>query len=240
MNTLHPVADHEQLVAQGTYNYRPASLVPAASEAWSLTRLPDRGRVWRADVDDGAELWHLTVGADQRPDRLQVRRRDDAGRRYGATYTFFETEVVVTGAQVGRDTEEAVIELPTGYGLLWGPFAGRRLALPQSATPAESPWTVTLLALQRRSPDEGWLLARPVQAAVGVRDAGELVVPVGAFAAREYIFTADELGEDRAWFDEQGVVLRWQSERGVGSSPSMAELTQYRQMAGAEAERSGG
>jgi len=223
MRRLHPISEHEQTVAQGAYAYRQAGEHAGAGEEWELTRLPDGGHIYRVEAGDGEGLWHLMLAPDGRPDRLQLRLHDDAGRRFDATYTFFDTEVLVSGGQVGRRPEKDVTELPAGYSLLWLPFAGRGMARIGCDSEAGAAQAVPVYLMRQESPEDGWLSARPVDCAVERVRRGVLEVPAGSFEAEEIGFKIAELADQHGWFDEHGITLWWQSDDQV-----QAVLSRYR------------
>lgn len=223
MRRLHPISDHEQPVAQGQYDYLADGENTGIGEQWELTHLPDGSRLYRVEVGEGDGLWHLIVAPDGRPDRLQIRLRDDAGRRFDATHTFFEDEVVVSQGQVGKQTEQRAVSLQPGYGLLWAPFAGRELALTGYEADASGPQSAALYLIRRLSSDEGWLSGRSIRGAVGGSDNAILTMPAGSFEAREVVFSTSELPDQRGWLDEHGNVLRWEADSEV-----RAVLSRYR------------
>lgn len=223
MKRLHPVSDREQTVAQGRYVYLEAGTETGDGEAWELTRLPHGERIYRVDVAEGRELWQLMLAPDGRPDRLQVRLHDEAGRRFDATYTFFENEVMVSGGPAARKPAKEFIDLPRDYGVLWGPFAGRELCLLGYDPEAGAPQTRTLFLMRRLPAEEGWLSGAPDACAVGRSEGGTLRVPAGAFETEEVALSAPGLPDHRGWLDEHGVILRWAEAGDV-----RAVLSQYR------------
>lgn len=227
MRRLHPVSDEERVVAQGEHQYLRAGEPTETGEQWELTRRSDGCRIHRVEVGDGEGLWHLILESDGRPDRLQVRLRDEAGRRFDATYTFFEDEVMVVGGQVGLESKKNVVELPPRYGLVSAPFAGRELRLLGYDPEAGPQQTITQYLLRQRPSDEGWLSGRPVECMLEDLGESELEVPAGTFEAREVQFTTPDLPRQRGWFDRHGTLLRWQSGDRV-----QAVLSRYRRFDG--------
>lgn len=224
MRRLHPVSHHEHVVARGEYTYLQDGDPTGTVEEWELTRLPDGSRIYRVEIG-GTGLWHLIVAPDGRPDRLQVRLRDDTGRRFDATYTFFDQEVLVSGGQVGKRPEKGAVELPPDCGLVWAPFAGRELALARHDPKAGALQAVTLYLMRQQSPDDGWLSARPARCSVERVGSAVLEVPAGSFGTEEVMFAAPRLTEQRGWFDERGTVVQWQSGEQI-----QAVLSRYRRL----------
>lgn len=224
MKRLHPVAEREQTVAQGAYTYfDDGGEEMGIGEAWELARLPDGSGIYRADIGEGRELWHLMRAPDGYPDRIQVRLRDEAGRRFDVTCTFFPDEAVITRSQVGKQTEQRVVSLQPGYGLLWEPCAGRELALAGYDAGNGVPQTVNVYWVSRLTPDEDWLTGRLVRCVVGRSGAELLRVPAGSFQAESFVFSASDLPDQRGWLDERGTVLRWEADGEV-----QAVLSRYR------------
>jgi hypothetical protein len=200
------------MVAQGEYVYLRDGRPTGTVEAWELTRLPDGGRIYRAEVGDGAGLWHLMLAPDGRPDRLQARLRDEVGRRFDATFTFFDDEVMVAAGQVGKRPLKDFVELPSGFGLVWLPFAGREPALTGCGPEVIGLQPAVLYWMRRRSPKDGWLRAEAVECTVERAGRGMLEVPAGSFEAEEIVFAGPGMAGQRAWFGRHGTVLQWQSD----------------------------
>jgi len=211
------------MVAQGEYTYLRDGRPTGTVEAWELTQLPDGSRIYRAEIGDGVGLWHLMLAPDGRPDRLQARLRDEVGRRFDATFTFFGDEVLVAGGQVGkRDVREEVV-LPAGCGLLWVPFAGREPGLMGCGTDASDAQPAVLYVLRQHSPKNGWLSAAAVECTVERAGRGTLEVPAGSFEAEEIVFAGPDMAGQRAWFGRHGTLLQWHSD-----DQPQALLSRYR------------
>lgn len=210
MRRLHPVTHREQMVTQGEYVYLSDGEPTGTVEAWELTQLPDGSRIYRAEVGDGVGLWHLMLAPDGRPDRLQARLRDEVGRRFDATYTFFGYEVLVAGGQVGKRAVREAVVLPAGCGLLWVPFAGREPGLLGCGSDENDMQPAVLYVLRRRSPQEGWLRAEAAVCSVERAGRGMVEVPAGSFEAEEVVFAGPDMAGQRAWFGRHGTMLQWQ------------------------------
>lgn len=223
MRRLHPVSHPEQMVAQGEYVYLRDGQPTGTVEEWELTRLPDGSRIYRVEVGASDELWHLILAPDRRPDRLQVRLREEGGRRFDATYTFFDDEVMIAGGQVRERPVKNFVDLPPGFGLLWVPMAGRELSLLAYDPDAGDPQTVMLYVMHQRSPEEDWLSARPVRFAVERLGRDTLEVLAGSFEAEKVRLTVPGLADQQGWFDRHGTVLQWQS-----GDQTQAVLSRYR------------
>lgn len=186
MRKLHPVAPQEQLLREGRI-HRPDGTV----ETFTVHALPADRRAVRVEVQ-GAELWHLIVDQDGRPERLEA-RLTQGGRLMAATFTFFEDEVLVW-RQGGGPASEAVA-LPPGFRLLWPPAAGRDICL-AGATSEDAGPTAAMCCLIRPRRGEGWLGLRPVKFTVRQTAGGLALTTPGLPAAA-------------AEWDEDGWLVRW-------------------------------
>ncbi|RME46875.1 MAG: hypothetical protein D6791_07190 [Chloroflexi bacterium] len=211
------------MLAQGEYVYLQNGEPAGLPETWELTLLPDGSRINRVEVGESIGLWHLMVAPDGRPDRLQVRLRDEVGRRFDATYTFFDQEVIVAAGQVGERPRRHFVELPAGFGLVWVPFAGRDPVLMGCGPEVEGAQSVMLYVISQEPREAGWLSGNSVACLVERRRRSMLEVPAGSFDAEEIVITIPGHPDQRGWFDRHGTVLQWQ----VGGQ-TRAVLLHYR------------
>lgn len=192
MRRLHPVGRAETADETGTYR-RP----DGSAESYTVHRRVDGGHVVRVE-GEADDLWHLSLDPDGRPERIQVRLRDE-GRRVDATVTFFEDEALVW--RRGADPSSERVACPPGSRLLWAPMAGRGLAL---AGLVGAPDGRVEIGLVRVAPAPGSGLA---VAAVGGRlrrEAGGMMLDL------------DGAPSVRISLDERGRLLRWVESAGDG------------------------
>lgn len=165
MRKLHPTGPREIPVARGRL-----AVPGGGEEVWTAHRGPAGRTVVRVEDSSGC-LWYLAVDEAGRPERLQARLRDGAGS-LDATFTFFDDEVLVWRRGGGSASE--AIPMPTGYGLVWPPFAGRGLLL--AAAPGEAEWP--LWCLERVDLAAGGLVGR-LESVHLIRRAGTVEVHRG-------------------------------------------------------------
>lgn len=148
MRRLHPVGRHEVPVDQGAIRLPDGEL-----ETWTVHALPEGRHVVR--VEASGALWHLALGADALPERLQARWREGA-RDVEATVTFFDDEALIW--RRGAEPASEVVALPSGCRLLWPPVAGRDWCLAGIA--AGGPEAVAVVRLDRVEAARGSVVAR--------------------------------------------------------------------------------
>ncbi len=211
MKRLHPPSEREILVAEGKYSHPATADQPAQVEQWEITRLPDEARIYRVDVANGMALWHLMVAPDGRPDRLQVRLHDGQGLSFEATFTFFDHEWMIVSGQQGQKPQRKFLDGPSdGWGIMWGPIAGRELALRSLKQGPSRSYKGRLYLLQQRSPAQGWLAGRWVRVEMLAADQEQVLVPAGAFEANVCTLVVPESPEHHVWIESQGMVVQWQ------------------------------
>lgn len=203
MRVLHPVRAQEALLDAGTL-IRPDGGV----ESWQVHRLP-AGRTAVRVESDGPALWHLVLDAEGRPERVQVRLRDE-GRTAEATLTFFEDEVLIWRRGAQPDSES--IALPPGTRLLWPPIAGRERCMAGLLGPAMDddgavprPDAAMFLLVRRRTPDKGWLSARLAKLTVLSRADGLALSSPGL---PEMTLSVEVDGRLRGWTEDGAAVVR--------------------------------
>lgn len=194
MRVLHPVRPHEALLDAGT-------LVRAdgAVEAFQVHALDADRAVVRVE-SGGPALWHLVVGGDGRPERLQVRLRD-GGRTLDATLTFFDDEVLVW--RRGAEPASEAIAVPPGTRLLWPPVAGRERCL--RGLGGASPEAVMFLLVRLRPPDRGWLTTRLAKLTAAATADGVALASPGL---PDMALSVDDDGRLAGWVEGGAAVRR--------------------------------
>lgn len=223
MQYLHPPAEHERLVARGVYIYLRNNQA-VGQEAWELHELRDGSGVWRSDVRDehGQVLTHMMINSGRRVDRLQLRWHPKQMADRQAVYTFFDDNVMIV--QQGR---RLVLDLPPDYRLMAVDIGSRALALPVLDWNSTEPAVQMVFTVQLR---EDFFWSKPVKWSAYPLGT-DMSVSVGdtSYPTRAVRLTVPGLPDQRGWFDEYGIPLRWQS--GEGDDAWEAWLTEYTRMA---------
>lgn len=117
----------ERIVAAGQYRYEQAGQPTGAVEHWRLTAVSAPYHFLRVDLDGrstsgNSYLYHLTLGENGRPERLQYRFWNDKLTISG-NVLLDQNMVTATRVVNGRSYEEH-ITLPTDYGFAFPAVTG--------------------------------------------------------------------------------------------------------------------
>jgi len=223
MRRLHPVGPREKLVDAARYEHPDGVIEESEVHAQDGDRLVVRVAV-RAPHEPATviALWHLTLGPERSPERVQLRLMD-RGRRMEAALTFFPGEALVW--RRGAEPASQAVMLPPAPRLLWPPFAGRDICLaglaPSEQDGAESDPKVagsqglaSAVALLRRVPTaEGGVVLESSQVQAKLlkrlapKDEGGAALILG--------LESPELGRMRAELDDRGLAIAWHTDKGV-------------------------
>lgn len=147
MRTLIRELPYERPIAAGRYRYQRDGEPTGATESWRLTAAAEGYRFLRVDLNAQAApsgdsyLYHLTLDADGRPDRLSFRFFGSAFQA-GGNLLFDEDAVTLARTVNGRRFEEER-ELAPGYAF-WFPATAGLALLAANAGDDETAPTVTL------------------------------------------------------------------------------------------------
>lgn len=108
----------ERILAAGQYRYEQDGRPTGALEHWRLTAVHEPYQFLRVDLDGrpasgNSYLYHLTVGENGRPERLQYRFWGNGLTISGNV--LLELETIMATRQVNGRTDEEVVTLPTDY-----------------------------------------------------------------------------------------------------------------------------
>ncbi len=217
MRTIHSIHLSEQVIAKGAYEYVVSGKPNGCIETWQITQLPDGQTVVRADVDassmDGGGshmVSHMVFSDRGDPAWLRV-RYGDANLGNAAQYTFNKATVQIVRKPAGYGVRQEVVDIAEDYGIDYPPVIGHDYPWRRYGVREPS----SMRAIPIFSPDfweEGGsnLTGRVVRFRITPMGTAPCEVPAGLFeeAARFDVVTDDGV-KAQAWFDEQGIPLRW-------------------------------
>ncbi len=216
MQMLHELHPREKKVCRGEYRCLVGGLEIDYAESWLVTRLPNGQQVIRAEVrgDSGGEqahlLTHMVRDADELPTWLRMRY--GRGALGGAVqYTFRPATVQIARQTWGLRPWQEVVDIAEGYEIDYPPIIGRDYVW-RAYPPNEQ---MEVRSLPVFSPDlwtdEARLLTgRTLRYNVRLEPDSGCVVPAGQFRHAEHFkLTLSDGERAEAWYDEEGVPLRW-------------------------------
>ncbi len=216
MRVLHPPTADETLVCRGSYRYLHNGEPTGQVERWQISCLPDGSEIVRADVDGRKSarayslITHLLRRSDGRPIWLRLRYvtpEINAAAQYN-----FEDDSVRTARQattLPRRIE--TLEIAANYAVEYPPVIGHDF--PWRGYPSHARGEQVLIPIF--SPDlwaeEGQALSgRALRYNVRPWGTETCTVPAGTFeAAHRFRIILSDGVEAIAWFDGQGIPLRW-------------------------------
>jgi hypothetical protein len=218
MQMLHAVHPGERLVSSGEYRYFTNGQPSGYEEHWQVTRLPNGQEVVRADVrgpdSQGSRsqiVTHLVREASGRPAWLRLRSGTGHLDR-AAQYTFKEASVRIARQLAGEAVRQEVIDIAAGYEVDYPPVIGHDFVW--RGYPVDG--AGMRRAIPIFSPDlwgddsEGGLTGRALRYNVRPLEVGLYHTPAGAFEeVRHFSITLSDGVRAEAWYDAQGVPLRW-------------------------------
>ncbi len=215
MRVLHPLRAEETLLGRGRYRYLRSGKPTGDVETWYLTRLPDGSEVVRADLDarksNGMSLvTHLHRPSVGCPNWLRL-RYFGGGLNTAAQYSFEEDSVRVARMTSDFRRQQEVVELAAGY------VVNYHLVISSDYVwrgyPAGASGESRLIPVF--SPDlwaEGdrILTGRALRVSIQPLEPETCLTPAGRFeGAQVYAVSFDDGVEATAWYDQQGMPLRW-------------------------------
>lgn len=216
MRVLHQLTADERLLSRGLYHYLQEGKPSGQVERWQISRLPDGHEIVRADVDGRQTphpyslITHLLRRPDGRP--VWLRLRYLAPEINAAAQYSFEADAVRTARQattLPRRIE--TLEIAANYVVDYPPVIGHDFpwrGYPESAN--GEPLLIPIFSPDLWAGGDEALSGRVLRYNVRPLKPQTCAVPAGTFmAARRFRIIFSDGVEAVAWFDEQGIPLRW-------------------------------
>ncbi|MFW6063816.1 MAG: hypothetical protein ACOC9V_06525 [Chloroflexota bacterium] len=206
MRTLIRELPYEKPIAGGRYRYQCDGQPTGAVESWRLSHAADDYRFLRVDLNaqmarsGNSYLYHQTLDAEGRPDRLSF--RFFGGSRQVRGELLFEDEYVTLTRHVNEQRLEDELRIPPGY-LFWFPSTAG-LGLLADLGNAEGRPALTL------APDDDFALyATEIS---GKTEAAQTIEIMGKPTTARPLALSWADQERIIWLDEHGWPLRMQRE----------------------------
>ncbi|HEC22064.1 MAG TPA: hypothetical protein ENI95_03995 [Chloroflexi bacterium] len=216
MRLLHEIGPEETPVSKGRYRYLVEGEPTGQFETWQITRLPDGSEIVRADVDgrrmpDGANLvTHLLRRADGRPVRLRLRYTRGEVKAAGQ-YTFEEDVIRIARQVAGYPRRQETLDIATGYEIDYHPVIAHDYVWRGYPAHARGrKWAIPIFSPDLWAEGEDALIGRALRFTVRPLGRELCRTPAGEFEqARHFEVVLDDGVRALAWYNEQGIPLRW-------------------------------
>lgn len=220
MDTLHPVAANEQLLAQGEYNYQVAGKDSGLQESWTLHHSPQGEIIHRAQVGGliaGTNLQqksHFIMALDFRPLSLEM-TQDINGQLARTQLACADTMVrqsITTenyDENAGQNTTlETEVAVPLGYKFFFPPVSAQGLIV-QGYDFADGGKQAIPLVSIRIQPEDALPLSVDMQSIeYEYIEDFDVETPAGQFNCRHFI-RYDQHMQQHLWIDENWITVQW-------------------------------
>jgi len=220
MDTLHPVAANEQLLAQGEYNYQVAGKDSGLQESWVLHRLSGGETVHRAQVGgfiagtNLKQLTHFVMSPDFRP--LSLEMTQDINQQLARTHLECADSTVrqlITtenyDEDVAQNTNMATeIVVPLGYRLFFPPVSVQGLIVQGYNLDAGGKQAIPLVSIRIHPKDALPLSVELQTIEYEYIEDFDVETPAGQFTCRHFI-RYDQHMQQHLWLDENWITVQW-------------------------------
>jgi hypothetical protein len=217
MDTLHPIASTEQLMAQGEYNYQVAGKDSGLKELWSLHCLPDGDMIHRAVVRGRIaamqlkQVTHFVMAPDFRPVTLEMTQEIDDQLAHTQLNCLdrLVRQAIQTENYDEDMTDETEVAVPADYKIFFPPVSAQGLIAQSYNFEAGGRQALPLVSI-RIQPKDALPLSAEVQniAYEYVNDDQEIETPAGQFMCRHFI-RYDQHMQQHLWVDENWMTIQW-------------------------------
>jgi hypothetical protein len=207
------VAPNEQLVAWGSYKYQVSGKNSGLTESWSLHSLPDMGFIHRAQVKGVIAALHLRQESyfiatpDYYPNRLEMTQQieDDLTRSIIQCYPGSIEQIISRGTE----TNQKIIETPTGYGLFFPPVSAQGFIVRRYDLERGGRQALPLVSV-RIQPAGDLPLSVELQTIEfeHINSHEEIETPAGQFTCHHFI-RYDQHMEQHLWLDQTWLPIQW-------------------------------
>ena len=214
MDTLQEIGPNEQLIAQGEYNYQVSGKDSGLTETWSLHMLPEETLIHRAVVSGqvaSIKLKQVTLfimTPNYRPSKLEMTQEIDG--RVTRTTIHCSEKSITQSIIAEEETDKAVLEVPTGYGLFFPPVSAQGFILQSYDLEVGGRQPIPLVSI-RIQPEEALPLSIEVQTTIEYEHLSsdkEIETPAGQFACHHFV-RYDQHMEQQLWVDKTWIPIQW-------------------------------
>nr|MBN1229742.1 hypothetical protein [Anaerolineae bacterium] len=215
MRVLHPVQPQEMLICRGTYSYHVSGQATGDVETWLITQLPDGTQIVRADIDgsrgSGSNLvTQMRRYPDGKPEWLRIRYRR-GGINAAAQYSFEEAGVRVARQAEGYSRRVKLVEIAADYVVDYHPVIAHDYVwrgYPDNA--GGEGRSIPVFSPDLWAAGENILQGRALRFHIMPQARSRCVTPARTVPeAQHYAITMNDGTEALAWFDSEGIPVRW-------------------------------